>query len=87
MHPAQVERYREFANSRSMPMFREQPGFREAIFLQDGDEHWVLTVWDSMPDIERLGTSAKYLATARALADSGVLTGEQVVRIFHPDDL
>lgn len=38
--PTQVARYREFAYPRSLPMFREQHGFREAFFLLDGDEHW-----------------------------------------------
>jgi heme-degrading monooxygenase HmoA len=83
--PTQVGRYREFADSRSLPMFREQQGFREAFFLQDGDEHWVLTVWESPDDIERLSTSETYLATARALGESGILTGEQTVRILYPE--
>lgn len=82
--PTHVARYREFADSRSPPMFREQQGFREAFFLQDGDEHWVLTVWQSLEDIERLSTSETYLATARALGESGILTGEQTVRISVP---
>jgi heme-degrading monooxygenase HmoA len=83
--PTQLHRYREFADSRSLPMFREQPGFRDAMFLQDGHEHWVLTVWDSMQDIECLDASETYLATARELGASGILTGEQTVRILHED--
>jgi heme-degrading monooxygenase HmoA len=83
--PTQVDRYREFANSQSLPMFRAQRGFREAIFLQDGDQHLVLTAWESMRAIERLSVSETYLATARALGESGILTGEQTVRILHPE--
>jgi heme-degrading monooxygenase HmoA len=85
--PSQVGRYRDYAQSRSLPMFREQSGFREAFFLQDGDEHWVLTVWDSIEDIERLSRSETYLMTARALGESGILTGQQTVRILHPEGI
>ncbi|MFC7362169.1 antibiotic biosynthesis monooxygenase family protein [Nocardioides astragali] len=83
--PTQIDRYREFADSRSLPMFREQQGFREAFFLQDGDEHWVLTVWDSLEDIEALGASDTYAATVRALGESGILTGKQTVRILRTE--
>ena len=83
--PAQLDRYREFARERSVPMFREQPGFRDVVFLQDGDEHWVLTVWDSMADVDALATSRSYVATAKALGATGILTGEQRVRILAPE--
>lgn len=85
VEPNQVERYRAFAVSRSLPMFQEQPGFRNVFFLHDGDQHGVLTVWDSMEDLERLSASETYLATARALGESGILTGEQTVRILQPE--
>lgn len=83
--PAKVDRYRNFARQHSLPMFQEQPGFRGVTFLQDGDQHWVLTMWDAIEDVERLASSESYLSTARALGALGILTGKQQVRLLMPE--
>jgi hypothetical protein len=54
-------------------------------FLQDGDQHWVLTMWDAVEDVERLAKSESYLSTARALGALGILTGKQQVRLLVPE--
>lgn len=84
--PARVGEYREFARDRSLPMFRVQKGFLEATFLEAGDdEHWVLTVWETAEDVRALAASPSYLATARALVDTGLLVGAQSTRILRPE--
>ncbi len=82
---ARLEEYRAFARTRSLPMFRQQPGFVDVAFLCDGHRHHVLTIWQSEEDIARLAMSPTYQSTARDLAASGVLTGEQAVRVLLPE--
>jgi heme-degrading monooxygenase HmoA len=82
VHADHVRRYRDFAQQRSLPMFRQQPGFRGVAFLQNGQEHLVLTCWSSMDDIHRLNNSESYLTTAQDLSASGVLSGGQRVEVL-----
>jgi len=77
-----LPRVRRFAVAADAPCTARVQG---GDLLQGGDQHLVLTVWDSMRDIERLSVSETYLATARALGEIGILTGEQTVRILHPE--
>ena len=85
VHATQVSRYRDFAEHRSLPMFRQQQGFRGVAFLQSGQEHFVFTAWDSTEDVDRLSTSASYRSTVQALDALGVLTGRQEVHILTPE--
>jgi heme-degrading monooxygenase HmoA len=87
VHAAQLSRYREFAEQRSLPMFLQQPGFRGLAFLQSGHEHLVLSAWDGIDDVVRLGESDSYRRTAAALSALGVLSGSQDVRILSPEIL
>lgn len=79
-----LKEYERFERTRSLPMFRRQPGLMGVLFLREGEEHAAaLTLWDSMESIKALDTSPSYRETAGALGASGLLVGEQSVHIFH----
>ncbi|MHA7984328.1 hypothetical protein ACX9R5_00855 [Rathayibacter sp. CAU 1779] len=44
---AREAEYQQFANERSLPMFRLQPGFLGLYFAGAGDERLLATLWES----------------------------------------
>jgi heme-degrading monooxygenase HmoA len=89
--PGWTEAYEAFARERSLPMFREQPGFAGCVMGRDGDSAWVLTLWRDHAAIEALGRSPSYRATVEAILAAGLLTGEQStelseVHLLHGED-
>lgn len=77
------DEYQHFGRTRSLPMFRQQPGLMGVLFLREGaDQAAALTLWDSMESIDALATSPTYRETAGALGRSSLLLGEQSVEVF-----
>jgi heme-degrading monooxygenase HmoA len=81
--PARADEYERFAQERSLPMFRAQPGFRGVLFTTaaDGDRA-VISFWEDEQAVELLDRSESYRETASALGSSGILRGEQSVEVL-----
>lgn len=84
--PARADEYREFARTRSLPMFRNQRGFRGVFFSAAGVARAVITVWDDAEAIAALETSETYVETVAAILASGFLRGESTVEVFDVED-
>ena len=88
--PARADEYERFAEERSLPMFRAQPGFRGVFFTTAADDRRaVISFWEDQGDVELLGRSESYRDTAAALGSTGILRGEQTVEVLevHGGDL
>ena len=81
--PARASEYQRFAEERSLPMFRAQPGFRGVLFTTAADGgRAVISFWDDERAIELLDRSESYRDTASALGSSGILRGDQMVEVL-----
>ena len=82
--PARTADYERFAEERSLPMFRAQPGFRGVLFTTAADDRRaVSSFWEDQDAVDRLDESETYRETASALGSSGILQGEQTVEVLH----
>ncbi|MBA2693788.1 MAG: antibiotic biosynthesis monooxygenase [Rubrobacter sp.] len=82
--PARIEEYRRFERERCLSMFHKQPGFLGVMFLREaGDLASSLTVWEDAGTVDAIESSPSYRRTARELAESGLLAGEQSVEILE----
>src|SRR5262245_61666015 len=79
---ARAGEYRDFAHSRSLPMFRMQPGFAGALFATRRAERVVITLWRDLAPAQALGHSHAYQATVAAIEATGFLRGQSTVEIF-----
>jgi heme-degrading monooxygenase HmoA len=77
------DEYREFEERRSLPMFREQPGFLGVLFLRSNEGAAALTLWESKEDLGRLAHSRTYLATVERLERTGLMRGDQTVEVLE----
>ena len=81
--PARASEYERFAEERSLPMFRAQPGFRGVLFTTAADGgRAVISFWEDDRAVELLDRSETYRETASALGSSGILRGEQSVEVL-----
>ena len=81
--PARAAEYERFAEERSLPMFRAQPGFRGVLFTTAADGgRAVISFWEDDRAVELLDRSETYRETASALGSSGILRGEQSVEVL-----
>ena len=64
-----------FANSISLPMFREQDGCLGVLFTKNSHEASTITFWDSQESIDKLATSVSYQDVVKQIEDSGILAG------------
>jgi hypothetical protein len=62
---ARAGEYRDFAHSRSLPMFRAQPGFAGALFAAQRAERVVITLWCDLASVKALDRSHTYHGGAR----------------------
>jgi heme-degrading monooxygenase HmoA len=85
--PDRSDDYDAFARTRSVPMFRAQPGFVAVLFTSRGSERAVITLWEDRESADALATSASYLSTVEAIEAAGFLRGEQTVEAFALDGL
>jgi heme-degrading monooxygenase HmoA len=83
--PARADEYEEFARTRSVPMFRAQPGFVAVLFASHGAERAVITFWEDWDAADALGASESYEATVKEIEAAGFLRGEQSVEAFALD--
>ena len=82
--PARREEYRRFERERCLPMLRRQPGFLGVLFLRQAEDQAAsLTIWEGTGAVEALASSPSYRRTARELAESGLLVGEQSEEVFE----
>jgi heme-degrading monooxygenase HmoA len=81
--PARAAEYERFAEERSLPMFRAQPGFRGVLFTTAADDRRaVISFWEDEAAVELLDRSESYRETAAALGSTGILRGEQTVEVL-----
>jgi heme-degrading monooxygenase HmoA len=81
--PARAAEYERFAEERSLPMFRAQPGFRGVLFTTAAEGgRAVISFWEDERAVGLLDRSERYRATASALGSSGILRGEQSVEVL-----
>ena len=78
-----IAEYEENENSRSTPMFRQQPGCLGVLFLRSDDNCFALTLWKDRESVERLKTSDSYLEASEFYSNSGMLLGEPSLQIFE----
>ncbi|GAA5123688.1 hypothetical protein GCM10023339_43980 [Alloalcanivorax gelatiniphagus] len=83
--PTRVAEYREFVRTRSQPMFEQQSGFLDVVFLEseDGLRHAAVSTWSDRTALAALDTSESYRVTASALLGSGMVVGEPDVHVWH----
>jgi quinol monooxygenase YgiN len=70
-----VKELEVFANSISLPMFREQEGCLGVLFTKNSYEASTITFWDSQESIDKLATSVSYQDVVKQIEDSGILAG------------
>ncbi len=75
--------YEQYANTHSLPMFRQQTGFRGVLFLRTAHDCAALSFWEDAAAVAALGTSASYQETSHRLQATGMLLGEQSVEVFE----
>jgi heme-degrading monooxygenase HmoA len=78
-----ADEYREFAHSRSLPMFRAQPGFAGVLFAGQGSERVVITLWRDVAAAEALERSETYKATVAEIQATGFLRGDSSVEVLE----
>jgi hypothetical protein len=83
--PARTAEYDDFARTKSVPMFRAQPGFCGVLFTSHGDARAVITLWKSRESALALHRSPTYAETVAALEDAGFLAGEQTTELVDLD--
>jgi quinol monooxygenase YgiN len=81
--PAHLEDYEAFAQTISLPMFRQQPGCEGVLMFRDGGSCHVLTLWRSQSDIDALATSQSYNETVQRILSAGFLVGDQTTRTYE----
>ena len=82
--PARLEAYRRFERERCLSMLRKQPGFLGVLFLRQAEDRAAsLTIWEDGGTVEALTSSPSYRRTARELAESDLLAGEQSEEVFE----
>lgn len=83
LDPARIEEYRCFEAERCLPMLHKQPGFLGVLFLREAEGNAIsITIWEDRGTVEALESSPSYRHTARELAESRLVTGEQWVKVL-----
>jgi hypothetical protein len=85
--PARAGEYSDFARSRSLPMFRAQPGFAGVLFAGQGGERSVITLWRDVSSAEALDRSETYKTTVAAIEATGFLRGASAVELLELEDI
>jgi heme-degrading monooxygenase HmoA len=79
---ARAGEYRDFAHSRSLPMFRAQPGFAGALFAAQRAERVVITLWRDLASVKALDRSHTYQAAVAEIEATGFLHGQSTVEVL-----
>jgi heme-degrading monooxygenase HmoA len=81
--PARAGEYERFAEERSLPMFRDQRGYKGVLFTTAPDGgRAVISFWQDQHAVDALDSSESYRETASALDATGILQGEQTVELL-----
>jgi heme-degrading monooxygenase HmoA len=84
LNPIHLEEYRCFEAEQSLPMLHRQPGLLGVLFLREAEASVAaLTIWEDRGAIEALESSPSYRRTARELAESGLLAGDESVEVLE----
>jgi hypothetical protein len=75
--------YRRFAHSKSLPMFRAQPGFAGVLFAAHMAERAVITLWNDVASAEALDHSQTYKSTVAEIEATGFLQGQSTVELLE----
>ncbi len=79
---ARASEYERFAEEASLPMFKEQHGFRGSLFGRSGEECVVVTVWDDDAAADSLDASPSYSKTVSSIRAAGFISVELGVERF-----
>jgi len=79
---ARAGEYRDFAHSRSLPMFRAQPGFAGALFAGQRAERVVITLWRDLASVKALDCSHTYQAAVADIEATGFLHGHSTLEVL-----
>ncbi len=82
-----ADEYRDFAHSRSLPMFRAQPGFVGVLFAAHRAERAVITLWQDLASVETLDHSQTYKITVAEIEASGLLQGHSTVEVLELEEI
>ncbi len=78
-----IAEYEENERSRSLPMFRKQPGCLGVMFLRSSENCFALSFWEDLESVEALKTSTSYIEASAFYANSGMLVGEPSLQVFE----
>lgn len=78
-----IAEYEENERSRSVPMFRKQPGCLGVMFLRSSENCFALSFWKDLDSVEGLKTSTSYLEASAFYSKSGMLVGEPSLEVFE----
>ena len=79
---SRAQEYERFARDVSLPMFTCQEGLCGVLFLRQGEDCRVLSLWEDMAAIGKLATSQSYQAVVEKIIGLDVLYGEQAVELL-----
>jgi hypothetical protein len=79
--------YRDFAHSKSLPIFRAQPGFAGVLFAAHATERAVITLWHELACVEALEHSPSYQTTVADIEATGFLDGESAVEVLDLEEV
>ncbi len=78
-----IAEYEQFAQSISLPMFRQQKGCLGVFFFRIETMCEVLSLWDSRASVDKLSHSSTYAATVEKIMATGMLCGKQSLLIYE----
>jgi heme-degrading monooxygenase HmoA len=81
--PERIAEYEQFAQTISLPMFRQQEGCLGVFFFHLQNMCEVLTLWDNMASVEKLARSRTYGETVERLNATGMLWGKQSLLYYE----
>ncbi len=74
--------YEAFARDISLPMFRQQAGYRGVLMGRRNGDCVVISLWEDEAALATLDQSPSYQATVQRILAEGFLMGEQTVEAY-----
>lgn len=81
--PERADEYERFAATRSLSIFREQPGCEGVLFVRRHSRAAVISLWRDNAAIQSLEASLGYRQTVAAITAAGFLVGEPTLEVFE----
>lgn len=81
--PGRIDDFVVFARERLQPFFRDTDGCLACFFTHDDEEWRTITFWRDKAAVDAVRDSAVYRRMLNDLVASGLLQGQQKVRIMH----